>query len=154
MKRMFAWVLLLAAIPVLVGVGGQHADRPEIRMASPHGYTQTIERLKSAAAAANFSVVFELDITARAKEKGVDVPPTTVLGVCSAKYAKVVMEEDLRVVANLPCRIAVTERAGKVEVWTLDVNQVASVYEGPRMADTAKTVDGVLRGIMASAVAR
>ncbi len=122
-------------------------------MSSPHSYAQTIERLKAATVEAKFSVAFELDIAARAKEKDIEVAPTMILGVCSAKYAKIVLENDLRAVPNLPCRIAVTERNGKVEVWTLDVAQIADAYTGAQMAETASAVDFVIRAIMKKAVA-
>lgn len=152
MKRLSLLLPLALVVPLLLG-WGQTPKRPEIRMASPHSYAQTIERLKSASAEAKFSVVFELDVTARAKEKDLDIAPTMILGVCSAKYAKIVLENDLRAVPNLPCRIAVTERNGKVEVWTMDVTQIADAYTGTQMAETGRAVDSILRAIMVKAVA-
>jgi len=129
-------------------------QRPELRAVSPHSYADTIQRVKEATAAAKFSVVFELDITARAKEKGIAIPSTVILGVCSAKHAAVILAEDVRSVANLPCRIAITERGGKVEVWALDVTQIAEHYQGARMEQTAKEVDTAMRKILAEATAR
>lgn len=143
--------LLLAVLAApLLGWGPQPAARPEIRVESAYGYAETVQRLKDAATAAKFSVVFELDVTARAKEKGIAIPPTMILGVCSAKYASIILEDDLRAVPNLPCRVAVTERGGEVIAWSLDVTGIAEAYSGPRMEGTAREIDATVRKILAS----
>lgn len=144
-------VALLALAPL--GVGPQKEGRPEIRVRSPHSYAETIQRLKDASVAAKFSVVFELDVTARAKEKGIDVPSTMILDVCSAKYASIILADDLRAVPNLPCRIAITEREGKVDVWSLDVTRIAESYGGETMRGVAKEIDTTVRKILADGVA-
>ncbi|MCO5296611.1 MAG: DUF302 domain-containing protein [Fimbriimonadaceae bacterium] len=152
MNRSLLLPFLILAAPSF-GWAPQASLRPELHVRSPHSFEKTVQRLKDASAEAKFSVVFELDVTARAKEKDIVIPPTTILGVCSAKYASAVLAADLRAVPNLPCRIAVTERDGRVDVWTMDVLQIAEHYSGETMGQTAREIDTTVRKILAAGTA-
>lgn len=133
MRVLVAMTLIVAAY---AGAAFQSATtqstkpRPEITVESKLSYNETIEAVKAAAVELKFSVVFEVDVTKRLKDKGFEQPPTMILGVCSAKYAYEALQQDSRVVVMLPCRIAVFEKGGKVFASTADVRQVAKDYNG------------------------
>ena len=64
-----------------------------------------------------FGVLWNFDLTAKLKEKGVDFEtPYTVLEVCNPKEAQRVLSENLLVGYFLPCKIVVYEEAGKTKI--------------------------------------
>lgn len=116
-------------------------DRIEMVVESTHDFATTVARLKESIPSLGFSLQFELDIQQRVGEKGFDLPPTYLAGVCNAKFAYQALSDDVRILPNLPCRIAVYERNRKVFLSTLDVKQVAAMYEGDSLAALSKEVD-------------
>ena len=116
-------------------------ERMEIIVESSHDFATTVAKLKVAIVEVGFSLQFELDIQQRVGEKGFELPPTYSAGVCNAKFAYQALAGDVRILPNLPCRIGVYEREGKVFLSTLDVKQIGSMYDGEQLPSLVVGVD-------------
>lgn len=138
-------------LPTEAAEPSQAMPRMEIERGSSSGFAKTVEQLKAAVKAHNFSVLFEIDLQAKLKEKGIDMEPTLILGVCSGKYSALALNDDVRIAPMLPCRISVVERGGKVTVATLDAKMMAKMYSGPNMEKVGSEVDTALRAMLAEA---
>jgi len=107
---------------------------------SPYSVPETVTRLKKAVVDNGFSVQFEIDLSANFAKKNLTAPPTAILGVCNAVHAHAMLAEDPRVLGQLPCRIAVTERDGRTLITWLDPKMIGEFYEGERSAQIAGEV--------------
>lgn len=126
------------------------ATRPEITVQSIYSFDQTISRLEAAIAENKFSTVFDIDLAKRMNDKGFIRPATRILGVCSASHAHIALGDDERVIAMLPCRIAVYQKDDSVLVCTADASLLAEAYEGENLAAVAAEVNSAILRILES----
>jgi len=81
------------------------------------GFDQAVEDLKKALAERNFSVLWELDVPSKLKEKGVEYAgPLRILEVCNPLRAKVALEANVRAGYFLPCKIVVYVEGGTTKI--------------------------------------
>ena len=123
----------------------------ETERASTHDFATTLAKLKAAGEARNFPVVTELDIQARIVGKGMECEPTVVLGFCNSPLAKKILDDDIRVVSQLPCRSAVVERGGAVTVSAMDAMALPLLYSGQHVQEVAEAVAKLVEEVMAEA---
>lgn len=111
---------------------------------SLNSFADTVAKLKQASETEGFPLVFEADLQARITAKGIDCEPTIVLGFCQAALASQALASDIRIVSQMPCRIAVYEREGKVTVSAMDASVLPLLYDGPVMSEIATQVRGIV----------
>lgn len=122
----------------------QTRPKMEKEATSPHSVADTVSKLKEAVVSNGFSVQFEIDLAANFAKKNLSAPPTVILGVCNAVHAHAMLGEDPRVLSQLPCRIAVTEKDGKTLVTWLDPKMLGEFYEGEKSAKIAGDVSDAM----------
>ena len=80
-------------------------------------FGKTIEDLKLALGERKFGVLWELDVSSKLKEKGVEYPGTfRILEVCNPQRAKGVLEANIRAGYFLPCKVVVYVADGKTNI--------------------------------------
>lgn len=125
--------------------------RLEIERKSNNDFATTLAKLKAAGEARNFPTVMEIDVQARIVGKGMECEPTTVVGLCNAGHAKRILDEDLRVACQLPCRVAVLERAGVVTVSAMDALALAELFTGPSIREVSESIAATFEEILTEA---
>lgn len=121
---------------------------------SQNDFATTVARLKDAVAQESFSVLFELDLQAIAAKKELVLGPTVVLGICKAPLAVAALHQDPRILAQLPCRVGVSEHDGQVTLTVMNPKLLADLYEGETLSEIAKEVDDSLQAILKYASTR
>ncbi len=156
MKAIQTAILSLTTVASLSVLLVSSAKRPvyELDMVSERSFEETVASLKQAVADEKFSLLFEIDLQAKLKEKSIKVEPTTILGVCSGKYSSMAMAQDMRIVSQLPCRISVYRRNGKVHVQSMNPMLINDMYQGDDMHGIATAVDKHVRRMMLKATGK
>lgn len=124
--------------------------RPDLVADSRFPFGETLERLRDAIAAQSFTIVFELDLQQRITKNGFEANPAVVLGVCNARHASIALQNDPSIIANLPCRIGVTDLGDRVLVATQNAAMLGQFYQGPDMAGIAEEVGCALSAILSA----
>lgn len=104
-----------------------------IEKTSPHDLETTCNRLTDAVKAAGFGVMHVHDIHASLNSKGVEFSPACrVFEVCNPKRAAEVLGAQISLANALPCRIAVTERNGEIQVSTVTPTSILTTLNSDK----------------------
>jgi uncharacterized protein (DUF302 family) len=108
--------------------------------------------LEAAVAAHGFGVLGVHDLKAKLEAKGVAFDRACrVFEVCNPQQAKAVLDRDMAISTALPCRIAVYESGGRLELATLEPTRLLAMFGRPELEPVAREVEDALRRIMAAA---
>jgi len=114
----------------------KHGDSSTIVMDSPHDLKTTIEQVKNAALAKNFRIIRVQELEQGLVEKGSENKNEVMVFFCNFETLNNVLAIDPRLGLFLPCRVTVVERAGKVQVMSINPRYLSSLYNNAEL-DTA-----------------
>ena len=123
-----------------------------ITMPSDLTVDDAVEAIKVAAAEAGISHVAQHDMNDKLNKRGIELAPRCVIvEVCSAKYAKNIIERCPEVSSSLPCRISVYEKNGKTEMATLAMTTTLRIYKDAEIGDADREMENAILRLMVRA---
>lgn len=106
-------------------------------------------RLEQAIQEQGYGVLGAIDLKSKMNDKGVDFGPAChIFEVCNPHRAKGVLESDMKIATALPCRIAVYEEDGQVQVATMRPTTILGTFEHPELMQEAREVEQDLEAII------
>ncbi len=115
-------------------------------------FEQVIVDIKKTLSEQKFGVLWELDLPAKLKEKGVDYTgKIRILEVCNPQRAKGVLETNIRAGYFLPCKIVVYEENGKTKIGMPKPTQLIELLGDARLNHEAAEVEADLAAAMNAA---
>ena len=82
-------------------------------------------------------------------EKGVEFDNACkIYEVCNPFQAKRVLEKDMSIATALPCRIAVYEEKGRVNIATMLPTEALRLFSVPDLAQVAQEVEKEIKGMI------
>ena len=106
-------------------------------------------RLEKACASHKFGIIGIVDIREKMRNKGlVFGPACKIYEVCNPQKAKEILENDLRISTALPCRIAVYEKDGRVELSTIRPSIMLNLFDAAGLMDIAEEVEETIQAII------
>ena len=112
------------------------------------------ERLEDAVKAHKFGVIAVIDLKGKMAEKGVEFRNACkIYEVCNPMRAKQVLEKDMSIATVLPCRIAVYEEKGRVNIATLLPTETLALFSVPDLAPVAQEVEREIKAMIDDATA-
>lgn len=113
------------------------------------GVKEAAERISAAAKEFGFGTLNTLDLQAIMAGKGVEYgEAATVVEVCRPADAKRVLELDQRVMAFLPCRIAVSTQGGATVVHTIKPSAMIGMLGNEELKQVACKIDEAMEKII------
>ncbi|GGJ03381.1 hypothetical protein GCM10010885_10820 [Alicyclobacillus cellulosilyticus] len=107
---------------------------------------EAVLALEAALKERKFGVLWQLDIPAKLKEKGVDFDkPYRVLEVCNPYEAKHVLTQNPMVGYFLPCKVVVYENEGKTVIGLPKPTALMGVMGDESLMATARRVEAALK---------
>jgi uncharacterized protein (DUF302 family) len=98
--------------------------------------------LKVSLAESKFGVLWELDIVAKMKEKGIDYPgQIIIMEVCNPHRAKSVLEIDIKAGYFLPCKVAVYVKDGVTHIGGARPSRLIALMGNERLSGIAGEVE-------------
>ena len=117
-------------------------------VSSQKDFDTAVDSLKHALADFKFGVLWELDLPAKLKEKGVDYQGNfRILEVCNPQRAKAVLETNIRVGYFLPCKVVVYVENGITMIGMPRPSALISLLGDNRLQEEAASVE---RDLMAA----
>jgi uncharacterized protein (DUF302 family) len=106
-----------------------------------------IARVTAALAERGFGVLTRIDVDQTLRQKvGAEFRPYVILGACHPHHAFRALQVEDKIGTMLPCNVIVQEIApGRVEVAAVDPVASMAAIDNPRLAEIARTVQGLLR---------
>lgn len=109
---------------------------------SDKSFEQALADLKKALAESKFGVLWELDIVAKMREKGIEYPgQLIILEVCNPQRAKSVLEIDIKAGYFLPCKMAVYVMDGVTHIGAARPSTLITLMGNERLSRIAEEVD-------------
>ena len=115
-------------------------------------FEQAVDRVKESLGVEGFSVLSEINIHEKLKEKlDVDFRRYTILGACNADYAyKALLSED-KIGTMLPCNVIIQElKKNEIEVAAIDPMASMMAIENPKLAHIAREIKVKLERVIES----
>lgn len=107
-------------------------------------------RTRKALADHGFGVLTEIDVQATLKKKlGAEMPGYVILGACSPKMARQVIEKEVRAGSMLPCNVILREVEGGVEVSAVDPVASMKAIDNAALGDVLDQVRDMLQKAVA-----
>lgn len=107
---------------------------------------EAVAALEAALKERKFGVLWQMDIPAKLKEKGVDFDkPYRVLEVCNPHEAKRVLTQNPMVGYFLPCKVVVYEHEGKTVIGLPKPTTLMGVIGDEGLMETAERVEATLK---------
>ena len=115
-------------------------------------FAQAIDRLKEALENEGFSVLSEINIHQKLKEKlDVEFRRYTIVGACNAEYAYKALKQEDKIGTMLPCNIIVQElKKNEIEVSAVDPVASMMAIENPKLAKIAGEIKLKLERVIGS----
>lgn len=112
----------------------------------PYGYEEAVEKTKAALKEQGFGVLAEIDIRKALKEKlDVDTPSYLILGACNPPLAHRALIAEPSIGLLLPCNVTVRDNGGRIEVATIDAEQMMGFIGNAALAPIAAEANDRLR---------
>ena len=108
-------------------------EQAVIIMDSPHDLKTTIEQVKAAAIAKNFRIIRTQALEQGLVEKGKENNNEVMVFFCNFETLNKVLAVDPRLGLFLPCRITIVERAGKVQVMSINPRYLSALYNNAEL---------------------
>jgi uncharacterized protein (DUF302 family) len=121
---------------------------------SKYGFSETIEKLKTAIEKKTWKLTATHDLQQTLKTYGKDVLPVTVLAVCHPKHSSQILELDNERIVScmMPCRISVYKKSdGKTYLSRINPAPMAKAYGGvveKVMTDSANEIEEIISDII------
>ena len=98
----------------------------------------------------SFGILWQLDLPAKLKEKGVDsyTEPYRVLEVCNPREAAKVLADNELAGYFLPCKIVVYRRDGTTKIGLPRPGALMRLLEDERLQETAESIEQVLVDVL------
>lgn len=110
---------------------------------------QVVADLKAGLAEIKFGVLWELDVPAKLKEKGINFGvPFKIFEVCNPHRAKEALEANILVGYFLPCKIVVFEKDGKTNLGFVRPTVLVDMLEGNILKGFAEEVEKELVSVL------
>ena len=107
------------------------------------------KRLEEAVKAHKFGVIAVIDLKGKMAEKGVPFGNACrIYEVCNPMQAKRVLETDMSIATVLPCRIAVYEEKGRVNIGTLLPTETLALFSAPDLFPVAQEVEKAIKAMI------
>lgn len=107
------------------------------------------KRLEDAVKAHKFGVIAVIDLKGKMAEKGVEFGNACrIYEVCNPVQAKRVLETDMTISTVLPCRIAVYEEKGSVNIATMLPSEMLALFSVPNLATVAQEVEKEIKAMI------
>ncbi|WP_029420745.1 DUF302 domain-containing protein [Alicyclobacillus macrosporangiidus] len=107
---------------------------------------EAVAALEAALKDRKFSVLWQMDIPSKLKEKGVEFDkPYRVLEVCNPNEAKQVLTQNPMVGYFLPCKVVVYEHEGKTVIGLPKPTVLMGVIGDEGLMETAQRVEAALK---------
>jgi uncharacterized protein (DUF302 family) len=117
----------------------------QVSMVTERTPAEAVEAVKAALAERKFSVLWHLNVNQTLSEKGFALEPEVhILEVCSAPRAKQAIETNPQVAYFLPCKIVVSQVAGRTEIGLARPTMLMSVLGDERLKELADEVEAIL----------
>lgn len=135
----------------------QAADKDEVVDAvitaeSPYSIEETVDNLKNAIADQNFTLIRTDYVEHGFVEEGKENKKQVVLHFCNFNFLFQALAIDPRVGIFLPCRVTVTETAGKVEVATINPMRLSGLFNNDELKEACEEMTGIYEAIIEDAV--
>lgn len=102
------------------------------------GFTDTVERVRSALKEQGFGVLTEIDVQATLREKlGEQMEDYLILGACNPPLAHRALDVDRRIGLLLPCNVVVRTDGDQTVVEALDPHVMVTMAQHPDLAPIA-----------------
>jgi uncharacterized protein (DUF302 family) len=109
-------------------------------------FSDAVSKAEAALKKEGFSVLCQIDIQSKLKEKlGVDFPRYVILGACNPPLAHHALQQEINLGLLLPCNVIVYEQGDEVRVGAVDAVKMLSVIGNPSMEPLASQVNEKLR---------
>jgi cytochrome c oxidase cbb3-type subunit 3 len=121
-----------------IAVDEESADDREpivITRESPYGIEQTVENLKGAVAGMNFRLIRVQNLDTGLAEEGKEDKKQVIIYSCNFNMLNEALKLDPRVGLFLPCRVTVSEHAGKVLVMYTNPKRLNEVFNNNELDD-------------------
>jgi cytochrome c oxidase cbb3-type subunit 3 len=115
---------------------------------SPYDLPTTVDKVKNALAGASMRLIraaaFDEHFVAKDKEN----PKRVALDACDFSFLNQALAVDPRVGLFLPCRITVTEHAGKVLVMTINPKRLSAIFNNSELNELCEKMHQVYNDIL------
>jgi uncharacterized protein (DUF302 family) len=129
-------------------------DAHLVTLPSPHGVTETIERLKSILAQKGIHLFAHIDHAAEANKVGLPLRPTQVLIFGNPKAGTPLMQRRQTIGLDLPLRVLVWEdEAGKVWLTYYPPNLLAQRHHITDLDEAVRSLDAGMSALARAAIA-
>lgn len=108
-------------------------EKAVIIMDSPHDLKTTIAQVKSAAVAKNFRIIRTQELEQGLVEKGKENKNEVIVFFCNFETLNKVLAIDPRLGLFLPCRVTIVEKAGKVQVMSINPRYLSALYNNAEL---------------------
>ena len=116
-------------------------------------FEKAVEDLKSRLSEHQFGVLWELNFKDKLQEKGLDFNTNfKILEACNPFQAKKAFDANLEAGYFLPCKLAVYEDHGTVQVGMLRPTELIGLAKFDNMSDIAEAVEAELKSAIDEAV--
>ena len=117
-------------------------------VATDKEFSQAVSDLKQALGQVKFGVLWELDVPAKLKEKGVEYQgPFRILEVCNPHHAKKALETNIRVGYFLPCKMVVYQENGRTRMGMVRPSMLVDMLGDKELHSFAAEVE---KGLLAA----
>ena len=123
-------------------------------VASKKSFEQALADLKKALIESKFGVLWEMDLVAKMKEKGVEYPggKFIILEVCNPQRAKSVLDIDIKAGYFLPCKMVVYTKDGITNIGIARPSTLIVLMGNATLSEIAEEVDKDLIAAIDSAI--
>ena len=126
-------------------------DSAVIRFESPYGLKETIEAVEQAVIGANFIHIRTQLLEQGMVAEGEENPRQAIVYFCNFNFLNAALQVDPRIGMFLPCRVTVVERAGRVEVMSINPLRLSRLFNNDELKQACRQMYGVYRELMENA---
>ena len=116
-------------------------------------FDEAVAAVEGTSARKGFRVLHTHDVAATLAEKVFPREPLKIGEICNARYAREVLNKDVRVSVMLPCPISVYKQGGKTKITTLLPTSIAEFFPDAGIDVIASEVEKAVLEIVNSAAA-
>ncbi len=115
---------------------------------SPYTLEETVDNLKDAIISQNFQLIRTDLLEHGLVEEGKESKKEVILHFCNFKFLYDALAIDPRVGLFLPCRVTVVERAGKVQVMTINPLYLSHLFNNEELDEACEHMHGIYTSII------
>lgn len=147
-----AYVRSLALVPIAVSAQPLEAEAPTITRESPYSIEETVDKIKTAVAAANMRLIRVQTLDEGLVPAGSENHRQVIVYSCDFKFLNEALKVDPRVGLFLPCRITVAEQGGKVRVMAINPKRLSGLFNNAELNDMCEHMYQIYTDMIEEAV--